>query len=76
MAGNYGRIRPTDPLWYRRYTGELRACCGHAARVRLSDLAERYGLPDLVLYQIIARLRCGRCGSAPSFADVVKRAGA
>lgn len=68
-----GSPQPVDPVWYRRRQQFKLACrCGHAALMPIGALAGRHGISgETRLWQIIERLRCSRCGAAPSQVDVV-----
>lgn len=70
-----GTPQPVDPLWYRRLDYlHLGCACGHRAAVQIGLLARRHGLAhDARLYQLIARLRCSRCGTRPNAMDVRPR---
>lgn len=65
MSANMHRPKPVDPIWYRRHaTIHVHCPCGHHAKMIVGDVARRYRVPDSVLlYELLKRLRCSRCGA-------------
>lgn len=72
---DYSKPKPIDPLWYQRGAWVNALCrCGHRASIRVADLAARHRLPDdLPLHRLIDRLRCSRCNTSPTTADVTRQ---
>lgn len=72
---DYRRPQPADPLWYRRgWFLRIDCDCGHKVILPLDDVARVYRLPDKTLvYDVIQRLRCSKCGSRTAEADIAPR---
>lgn len=68
MAANYNRPKPVDPVAYRgACTIRVRCVCGRQIADRLDHFAQMHRiLPHTKLYELMARLRCRRCGARPS----------
>lgn len=74
MAANYNRPKPIDPIWYRSSCWlRIRCACGNNVIEQLGRFARRNRIhPDTLAHELIERLRCSRCGSPPSFAEVTR----
>jgi len=73
MAANYDRPKPIDPVFYRRgCIFRIRCGCGHSLAQPLGLFADERDIPRTSrIHEIIARLRCSRCGAKPT-AEVTK----
>ena len=68
MAANYNRPKPIDPMWDRTNCYISIHCgCGRHRTDRVGAFAAEADVSfKLRLYELIARLRCSRCGRRPS----------
>lgn len=75
MAANYGRPKPVDPLYWLHGRYLRVACaCGHRFSQEVSDFAKAHTLPGAMLaHEMIAKLRCSRCGEKPAMAEIGER---
>ncbi|KHL58042.1 hypothetical protein XEUV354_21725 [Xanthomonas euvesicatoria] len=75
MAANYNRPKPVDPIWYRRNCYLRMACnCGRRVVVQVGEFADTHQVPaNLLLHDLVQRLRCSSCGDRPA-ADVTRYA--
>jgi hypothetical protein len=70
-----GSPKPVDPVWYReREYLHLGCICGRRVALQIGPMARRHGLAnDTRLYELVARLRCSRCGTRHPAVDVKPR---
>lgn len=74
IMADYSKPKPIDPLWYQPDGWVNASCpCGHHASARVRDLATCHQLnKDLLLHQLLSRLRCSKCGQRPLAPDVTR----
>ncbi len=71
---DYGAPKPIDPVCYQRDAVlRVRCACGHRMNAKLGPFCKAHGVSDdTCCYQLIARLKCSKCGARPVAADVVR----
>jgi hypothetical protein len=72
---DYSQPKPIDPIRHQP-NGKLRIeCrCGRIVICLLREFARERGLDEtMLIYEMIARLRCRVCGERPRFAEVTRR---
>jgi hypothetical protein len=71
---DYTSPKPIDPIWYQPNAFLRIECrCGRREAYALREFASYHRLSDrLLLYELIARLRCETCKQRPAFAEVTR----
>lgn len=71
---DYTSPKPIDPIWYQPNAYLRIECgCGRRETYALSEFVSYHRLRrNLLLYELIARLRCERCKQRPAFAEATR----
>lgn len=74
---DYSSPKPVDPIWYQPGAWlNIQCGCGRNENYSLRDFARLHRLnKNMLLHQLIERLRCIKCGERPRFADVTRYKG-